>query len=110
MTFNAFIMEDNEQSLKFFLNDAFMSISRAWSHIDWYQPETLAIFDELTKEAEASKTDVFRVALKRELWFTTPLAALAVGNVLYSWSKAVPNFPAFQEWLRSMWRGEDTAD
>jgi hypothetical protein len=110
MDVNAFLMENNEQSLSFFLSDAFVSISRAWSCIDCYQPETLATFDQLTKEAEASETHVFAVALKQELWFTTPLAALAVGNVLYSWTQAAPNFPAFQEWIRSMWRGEDTAD
>lgn len=109
MNVNAILMKDDDKSMEFFLRDALLSIGRAWACIDSTQPETLALFDELTTEAVARGTNIFEVALERDLLLTTPLAALCVGNALYSWKQAGENFALFRQWLLSMWQNDDTA-
>jgi len=110
MTLNSFLMPNDDNSYEFFVKDALISILRAWTSIDCTQPETLATFDSLTKEAQQRGTDLFSIALEQEMLLTTPVIALCVGNALYSWKDASPHFAGFRQWLRTLWKDEDTAD
>jgi hypothetical protein len=110
MAVNSFLIEDDEKSYEFFIHDAFVSITRAWSCIDCTHPETLATFDSLMKEAEERSVSFFAVAAERNTFLTTPVAALCVGNALFNWKVAAPNFSSFQESVGLLWKVDDAPD
>jgi hypothetical protein len=62
------------------------------------------------KEAEERSVSFFAVAAERNTFLTTPVAALCVGNALFNWKVAAPNFSSFQESVGLLWKVDDAPD
>ena len=110
MALKTFLMENDEKAYQFFIADAFESIIRAFVCIDMNQPDQLATFDALTKEAQERSVAFFTVVVQRDIKLTTPVAALCVGNVIFNWKDAAPYLGSFLGTLEVLWKDDESPD